>query len=120
MRMTVRLGARVRCTTPLATLKPWLGSRVTVSRVLDVDQQPALEHEEELVLVVVLVPVEVAFDDPQAHDGVVDLGQRLVEPRLVRGGLGGDVDERAVGVLDVELDVVVAHEPIVAPRVRGG
>jgi hypothetical protein len=74
--------------------------------VLEVDEQPALEHEEELVLVVVLVPVEVALDDTQAHDGVVDLRQRLVEPRLMRGGLGRDVDERAVGVLDDELDVV--------------
>ena len=31
-------------------------------RALDLDHQLAFENEEELVLVVVLVPVEVAFD----------------------------------------------------------
>ena len=39
---------------------------------LDVDWQLAREHEEELVFVVVLVPVKVAVEDAQAHDRVVD------------------------------------------------
>jgi len=74
----------------------------------DVDDEPAVHDEEELVLVVVLVPVEVALDDAEADDGVVDARQRLVEPRLVRGGLGADVDELEGAELLVDLDVLVA------------
>jgi hypothetical protein len=74
--------------------------------VLEVDQQPAVEHEEELVLVVVLVPVEVAFDDAEPDDGVVDRRQRLVEPGVVAGDLRRDVDQREAPVLVLELDVI--------------
>lgn len=44
--------------------------------VLEVDEQLALEGEEELIFVVVLVPVEVPFDDPEPYDGVIDPGTR--------------------------------------------
>ena len=77
------LRRRVRCTTPAAPCSPGAG-RASRCRPLDVDQQPALEDEEELVLVVVLVPVEVAVEDAQADDRVVDRRERLVEPGLVR------------------------------------
>ncbi len=64
------------------------------------------EDEEELVGVVVLVPVEVAFDHTEPDDAAVDVGQRLVEPRRVRRGLGGEVDQRELPVLVVQVDVV--------------
>src|SRR4051794_10582620 len=76
---------------------------------LDVDDEPAVHDEEELVLVVVAVPVEVALDHAEADDGVVDARERLVEPRLVRGRLGADVDELEEAELLVEADVVVAR-----------
>ena len=59
-------------------------------RVLDVDQELSVQDQEELVLVVVLVPVELALDDAEPNDRVVDGRQGLVEPRLgARGDLGG-------------------------------
>lgn len=61
--------------------------------VLDIDQQLAVEDEEEFVLVVVLVPMEISIDDPQADDGIVDGRKRLVEPRLVGRRLGRNVDK---------------------------
>ena len=66
-----------------------------------------LDDEEELVLVVVLGPVEVALDDAQAVTASVDRDERLVEPRLVRRGLVGDVDqlEMAERVAVAEFDV---------------
>src|SRR3954469_2280756 len=87
---------------------------------LDVDHEPAVHDEEELVLVVVLVPVEVALDHAETDDGVVDARERLVEPRLVRGGLGADVDELEGAELLVEADVLVALRAYArsAPRVR--
>jgi len=74
---------------------------------LQIDRQLALDDEEELVLVVVLVPVEVALDDAQADHGVVDRDERLVEPRFVRRGLTWDVDqlEMAERVAVAQLDV---------------
>jgi hypothetical protein len=49
-------------------------------RMFDVDQELSLEHEKELVFVVVLVPVAVPFDDAEPDDGVVDPRQGFVEP----------------------------------------
>src|SRR5205085_4492184 len=68
-----------------------------------------LEHEEELVLLVVLVPVEVALENAEPDDGVVHRRERLVEPGVMRRGLGTDVDVRKLAVLVVEVDVVVVH-----------
>jgi hypothetical protein len=51
--------------------------------------------------------VEVAVDHAEPHDGVVDRGERLVEPGLMRRGLSGNVDQLhvierlAVSELDV-------------------
>lgn len=47
---------------------------------LDIDQQFPLEDEEELVLFVVLMPMEISINYPQADHGVVYGGERLVEP----------------------------------------
>ena len=73
-----------------------------------------------LVLFVVLVPVVLSLEDPEPHHGVVHLGQRLVEPRLVRRDLGRDVDHRRVPVLVVEARLVpvevVRHPGRVALR----
>src|SRR5436190_4733678 len=79
----------------------------------DVDQQLAVDDEEELVLVVVLVPMELAVDHAEADRGIVDASERLVEPRLVRGRFGRNVDqlEVAEGLPLGQLDVV---DPAVA------
>ena len=59
----MRIGARVQCMTPRGHGVALLRLERDGLAVLEVDEQPPLEHEEELVLVVVLVPVEVALDD---------------------------------------------------------
>ena len=79
---------------------------------LDVDQQLTLEDEEELVLVVVLVPVKISVDHAESDDGIVYRYERLVEPRLMGGCLGGHVDQLevpedlAVGKLDMTNPVI--------------
>ena len=70
--------------------------------ILQIDQQLTLEHQEELIRVVVMVPVEVTLDHAQAHHGVVDRGQGLVEPWLVLGDLRRNVDQREAAELVVE------------------
>ena len=72
IRIAVRTGARVRWTTPRRDRERLVRLEHDGVRVLDVDLQLPREHEEELVLDVVLVPVEVALDHAEAHDRVVD------------------------------------------------
>ena len=69
---TVRDGARVRWTTPCGDDHA-LARRERVRAlgavgVADVEQQRALEHEEQLVLEVVLVPVKLAVEHADARD----------------------------------------------------
>jgi hypothetical protein len=56
--------------------------------IFEIYQQLAVENQEELVLVIVLVPVKLTLEDAETHDGIVDGGKSLVEPRLVSGDLG--------------------------------
>jgi glycerol-3-phosphate dehydrogenase len=53
-----------------------------------------------------VLSVRVALDNAEPDDGVVDRRQRLVEPRVVAGDLGRDVDQREAPVLVLELDVI--------------
>ncbi|MDZ7627469.1 MAG: hypothetical protein U5J99_03545 [Parvularculaceae bacterium] len=59
--------------------------------VFKLDVEVTFEDHEELVGVVVLVPVEVAFKDAEAHPGVVDGAERPVSPRRVGGADGADI-----------------------------
>lgn len=78
----------------------------------DIDQQLTVEDQEELVLVVVLVPVKISVDYAKPDDGIVDRYERLVEPRQMGGRLGGHVDQLkvpeglAVGKLDMTNPVI--------------
>jgi hypothetical protein len=65
---------------------PWHGVALMAiesygAPALKVDQQLAVEHEEELVLLIVFVPMEVALKDVESHNSIVHRGERLVEPR---------------------------------------
>ena len=68
-----------------------LGYGVAVMRfegdgpVLQVNEEPSLEDEEELVFLLVLVPVEFSLHHAEADDRVIDPAERLVVP-LVLGG----------------------------------
>jgi len=48
---------------------------------LDVEVQFPVEHQEELVLVVVLMPMVLAVEHAQPDQRIVHRGQRLIEPR---------------------------------------
>ena len=61
--------------------------------VLEVDEQGAVEHHEELILILVPVPVILALQHAQPNDRIVDLAERLVVPLVLTR-----VDQR----LDVE------------------
>jgi len=54
-----------------------------------VDEQFSFQDEKEFVQIVVLVPVVLPFDDPEPHDRIVDLAQRLIVPAVANG-----IDER--------------------------
>ena len=64
------------------------------SPFLKVNQQAAIDDVKELVLTIMLVPMELAFDDTEPYDAVIDLAQRLVRPALGRFAADlVDVDE---------------------------
>src|SRR5262249_32888362 len=72
--------------------------------VLEVDEEAALEHEEELVVLVVLVPVVLTLEDAEADDRVVHLAERLVVPGVVAlRDERGHVDDAQGRELDVEV-----------------
>lgn len=50
--------------------------------VLQIEEQHALKNKEELVFPVVLVPVKLALEHPQADNTVIDVAQGLVPPLL--------------------------------------
>ena len=50
--------------------------------ILEVDNEAAVEDKEELVIVVVLMPMILTLQDAKPNDRVVDLAQRLVIPAV--------------------------------------
>ena len=48
--------------------------------IFEIDDKVPLQDKEELVVVVMFVPVVLALDDSQANNGVVHLAERLVIP----------------------------------------
>ena len=63
---------------------------------LQIQKQRPLQDEKELVLSLVLVPMELPFKDAQADDAIVDLGQIEVDPFLgVLADHAGNVDDLA-------------------------
>src|SRR5262245_61999210 len=84
---------------------------------LEVEQQPALEHEEELVLAVVLVPVELALEDAEPSDAVIHETERLVPPPVgARLRERADVEGRERRELHVGVDRVRLRHLAQSPR----
>ena len=74
---------------------------------LKVDQQAAVNDIEELVLTIMLVPMELAFDDTEPYDAVIDLAQGLVRPALGQFAANLlDVDQLEETVFDTQIDGV--------------
>ena len=78
------------------------------------DQQLPAHDEEELVAIVVLVPVILAFDDSDSDHRSVDLSQGLIESaRIALGDNLVDVDQVHVLVPDVHplvVSIVLRHD----------
>ncbi len=53
--------------------------------IFEIDDEVPLQDKEELVVVVMFVPVVLALHDPQANNGVVHLAERLLIPLLGAG-----------------------------------
>jgi hypothetical protein len=109
MRITDRSGARVRCTTPLGAVR----------LRIEIDQEESLEHEEELVVVLMLVPVILALHDAEPDDRVVHAADRLIPPFVL--DRGDHRIERDLGELrkeDVEVGRVRERGWIAACAVR--
>ena len=58
--------------------------------ILEIDQEPAADHVEELIFVIVFVPMIFAVDDSEPDDRLVHFAQRLVVPLI-----GAGTDETA-------------------------
>jgi hypothetical protein len=59
------------------------------SSLVEVQEELSIDDIEELVFFIVLVPVEFAVEDAEAHDAVIDKRQRLVPPAV--GALVGQL-----------------------------
>jgi hypothetical protein len=70
--------------------------------VFEIDEELAFDGEEELVVIVVLVPVVFAFDNADADDGVVDHAKGLVEPHVFFCVGDVDIDDFEREMEDVE------------------
>ena len=76
--------------------------------VLQINEESALEDEEEFVVVVVLVPVEFSLYNADPYDRAVHLSKSLVEPFIIAGGYYcGHVNQFVVIVFNVKVDIVV-------------
>src|ERR1700761_5217628 len=70
---------------------------------LEIDEQLSFDDIEKFIVVLVLVPVVFASPNAHAHDRLVDLAQRLVEPLVCAGvGQGFYIDQLQRLVQDVE------------------
>ena len=75
--------------------------------IFEIDQELATDDVEELVFLLVLVPMIFAVDHAEAHDRFVDLAQRLVIPAIgARIDEAGDVDHFERSLQNVEARVV--------------
>ncbi len=75
--------------------------------IFKVDDEPAIQNEEELVIVVMFVPMILALHYTEPNHGIVDLAKRLVVPAIRSGGhQRGHVDRAQRRKLDVEIGCV--------------
>jgi hypothetical protein len=85
--------------------------------IFEIDDEVPLQDKEELVVVVMFVPVILALQDSQANNGVVHFTKRLVIP-LIGAGFhqGGNVHQAENWKLDIEMSgvriiLLFAHGP---------
>src|SRR5215510_6627772 len=80
--------ASLRSTRPMhhphRNRKPLSGGELDCP-AFQVNYEAPLDHVEELILLVVLMPMELALHDAEAHNAVVHSAQRLVVPRVPAG-----------------------------------
>ena len=75
--------------------------------ILEIDDKVPLQDKEELVVVVMFVPMVLALHDPEANNGVVHLAERLVIPWIITGShQGRNVHQAESWKLDIEVSGV--------------
>jgi hypothetical protein len=62
-----------------------LAGREVEAAILEVDQEPAADHIEEFVFVLVFMPMIFALDHAETHDRFVHLAKGLVIPLVFAG-----------------------------------
>src|SRR6201988_2320299 len=88
---------------PLRDNKAFSGLEIHTA-IFQIDDEVSVEHEEELIVVVVLVPMIFALHDAETDDGDVDLAEGLIVPAvLARTNQGRDVHDTQRWKLDVEV-----------------
>ena len=103
IRITLFSGARVQCMTPFRHDETLIGQKLDRA-TFKVDDEPSTQDEEELIVVVVFVPVVFALHHTKAHHRLVYPAEGLIVP-WVRDGLGQhrDVDKLQGVELDIEM-----------------
>jgi hypothetical protein len=79
--------------------------RLKINRtVLKINDEMSLENEEELVIVIVLVPMVLTLHDTQTNNRIVHLAERLVVP-LIRASRNErrDINEAKLWELDIKV-----------------
>lgn len=109
MSTALRAGTTGLWSIPAGTVNACRGLSSTVSGAVEFDAEQPVQDGEELILLVVFVPVEFALHDAQPHQDIADLDEGLVVPGIV-----GLVDQR----LDVDRLQGVGQR-LVADRVVG-
>ena len=75
--------------------------------IFEIDDKVPLQDKEELIVVVMFVPVVLALQDPEANNGVVHLAERLVIPFIrARFHHGWNVHQVKGRKLDIEVSGV--------------
>ena len=98
------------------------GTEINALSAVELDSEQPVQDEEELVLLVVLVPVELALHHAEPYENVAHLDQRLVEPRRV-----DSVDQRlhihrlqgGKQGLVVDVIVLLSHDSYLSPVLDG-
>src|SRR5215469_14375966 len=89
MSTALRAGTTGLWSIPAGTVNACRGPSSTGVGAVEFDAEQPVQDEEELILLVVLVPVKFALHDAQPHQDITDLDEGLVVP-----GIAGLVDQR--------------------------
>jgi len=83
MSTALRAGTTGLWSIPAGTVNACRGPSSTGVGAVEFDAEQPVQDEEELILLVVLVPVKFALHDAQPHQDIADLDEGLVVPGII-------------------------------------